>query len=130
MSAMSFEVHSISTLDAIGEGLHKAAAKHGIGILTVHDLRPPCGTKVSTYPAMCASTRYATFIRPKKVLDADPSVSTVLPCRIAVFTGKEANTLSMIRPTAMMKAFQKAEIESVAEKLEQVMKAMMQEAAK
>ena len=129
MSEMLFEVHSTKTLDEIEKRLHEAAAKHTFGVLTVHDLRATLAKKGVDMEQQVRVYEVCNPQQAKKVLEANPSVATALPCRIAIFAADSGNTLSMIRPTEMMKGFGTPEIESVGEEVERAMKAMMQEAA-
>ena len=129
MSAMLFEVHSMKTLDDIEKGLHEAAAKQKFGVLTVHDLRATLSKKGVELSREVRVYEVCNPQQAKKVLEANPSISTALPCRIAVFATDGGNTLSMIRPTEMMKGFDAPGIESVAQEVEQAMKVMMQDAA-
>ena len=129
MSAMLFEVHSMKTLDDIEKGLHEAAAKQKFGVLTVHDLRATLSKKGVELSREVRVYEVCNPQQAKKVLEANPSISTALPCRIAVFTTDSGNTLSMIRPTEMMKGFDAPGIASVAQEVEQAMKTMMQDAA-
>jgi uncharacterized protein (DUF302 family) len=129
MNAMLFEVHSMKTLDDIEKGLHEAAAMQKFGVLTVHDLRATLSKKGVELSREVRVYEVCNPQQAKKVLDANPSISTALPCRIAVFATDNGNTLSMIRPTEMMKGFDTPGIESVAEEVEQAMKTMMQDAA-
>jgi uncharacterized protein (DUF302 family) len=129
MNAMLFEVHSMKTLDDIEKGLHEAAAMQKFGVLTVHDLRATLSKKGVELSREVRVYEVCNPQQAKKVLDANPSISTALPCRIAVFATDNGNTLSMIRPTEMMKGFDTPGIESVAEEVELAMKTMMQDAA-
>ena len=129
MSAMLFEVHSMKTLDDIEKGLHEATAKQKFGMLTVHDLRATLSKKGVELSRGVRVYEVCNPQQAKKVLEANPSISTALPCRIAVFAADSGNMLSMILPAEMMRGFDTPGIETVAEEVEQAMKAMMQDAA-
>ena len=64
-----------------------------------------------------------------KVLDADTSISTALPCRISVFEEGDHTKLSTIRPTALLSLFGNKELAPVAQEVEETIIAMMKEAA-
>jgi uncharacterized protein (DUF302 family) len=95
----------------------------------VHDLRATLSKKGVELSREVRVYEVCNPQQAKKVLEANPSISTALPCRIAVFATDGGNTLSMIRPTEMMKGFDAPGIESVAQEVEQAMKVMMQDAA-
>jgi uncharacterized protein (DUF302 family) len=65
----------------------------------------------------------------KKVLEANGAVSTALPCRISVYRSGDVYKLATILPTAMMQMFGSPELEPVAREVEEVVTAMMREAA-
>jgi uncharacterized protein (DUF302 family) len=68
-------------------------------------------------------------LQAKKVLEANPSISTALPCRIAVFQEGDHTKLSTIKPTAMLGLFGNKELDVVAREVEEVILAMMNEAS-
>lgn len=68
-------------------------------------------------------------VQAKKVLEANPSISTALPCRIAIFQEGDHTKLSTIKPTAMLEMFGNKDLDPVAQEVEQVIVAMMNEAA-
>ena len=65
----------------------------------------------------------------KKVLEANGAVSAALPCRISVYGSGNTYKLATILPTALMKLFSNPELEPVAQEVEEVVVAMMTEAA-
>jgi uncharacterized protein (DUF302 family) len=65
----------------------------------------------------------------KAVLEANPAVSTALPCRISVYAKGGEAVLATLQPTALMAMFGNPELEPVAREVEATLKAMMNEAA-
>jgi uncharacterized protein (DUF302 family) len=65
----------------------------------------------------------------KKVLEANPSVSTALPCRISIYRQGGKTRLAAILPTEMLRGFDSPELEPVAREVERAMVAMIDEAA-
>ena len=65
----------------------------------------------------------------KEVIEANPQISTALPCRIAVYSDGGGYKLCTMRPTEMMKVFGDAKIHGVAQEVEDAMIAIMREAA-
>ncbi len=127
---MLYEVNSRKSLDDIETALEEAAGRHKFGVLTVHDLQ---ATMRKKGVEMDREVRIYEICNPhqaKKVLEANPSISTALPCRVAVFADGDGYKLSTMLPTQMMKAFDTPGIESVAAEVEQAIKAMMDEAAR
>ncbi len=65
----------------------------------------------------------------KKVLDADGAVSTALPCRISVYGKPGAYVLATLRPTELLQGLARPGLDAVAREVEEVLLAMMQDAA-
>ena len=126
---MLYEVSSRKSLDEIEKALYDAAARHKFGVLTVHDLQATMRKKGVEMDREVRIYEVCNPHQAKKVIEANPSISTALPCRISVFASGDGYTISTMLPTAMMKAFDAPGIEAVAAEVEQAMKAMMDEAS-
>lgn len=126
---MLYTVESKKSLPDIERGLEEAAARHKFGILTIHDLRATMNKKGVPFDRDCRIFEVCNPVQAKKVLEANGAVSTALPCRISVYQSPHGYTLATLLPTALMKMFGTAELEPVAQEVEGVIKAMMQEAA-
>jgi uncharacterized protein (DUF302 family) len=126
---MLFEILSEKTLEAIGGGLEKAAARHQFGIITVHNLKETMAKKGVEFDGECLVYEVCNPHQAKKVLEANGAVSTALPCRISVYRSPHGYKLATILPTALMKIFATPSLLPVAREVEQVIVAMMREAA-
>jgi uncharacterized protein (DUF302 family) len=126
---MLFEVASTKSLDEIDRGLQEAAARHQFGIITTHNLKETMKKKGVDFEGECLVYEVCNPHKAKKVLETDGSVSTALPCRISVYRAGDRYRLATLLPTALMHLFQKPELEPVAQEVETVIKAMIQEAA-
>ena len=51
----------------------------------------------------------------KKVLEANPVISTALPCRVSLYSEGALVNLAMIRPTALLGMFNTPQLKAVAE---------------
>ncbi|MBX9599663.1 MAG: DUF302 domain-containing protein [Bryobacteraceae bacterium] len=125
---MLFEVDSRKSLEEIGQGLMDAAARHKFGVLTVHDLQETMRKKGVEFGRAVRIFEVCNPHQAKKVLEANPAVSTALPCRISVYETEQGMRLSTILPSEMMKMFGGG-MEETAREVEEVVKAMMREAA-
>lgn len=125
---MLFEVNSSKSLEEIGQGLVDAAARHKFGVLTVHDLQETMRKKGVEFDRAVRIYEVCNPQQAKKVLEANPAVSTALPCRISVYKTGEGMRLATILPSEMMKMFGGG-MEETAREVEDVVKAMMREAA-
>lgn len=126
---MIYQIKSNKSLDEIERGLQESAARHRFGIIATHDLQDTLRKKGVELDMECRIYEVCNPVQVKKVLEADGAVSTALPCRISVYGSKGEYTLATMRPTEMMKAFGKPEIEPVAQEVENVVVAMMRDAA-
>jgi uncharacterized protein (DUF302 family) len=124
-----FEVQSTKDLAAIDSALHEAAARHKFGVLTVHDLQETMRKKGVDFGRECRIYEVCNPHQAKAVLEANPSISTALPCRISVYSSDGGYTLATIRPTALMQSFDAPDVAAVAREVEDVLTAMMNEAA-
>ena len=126
---MLYELVTKRTPQQAGQALEAAAQKHKFGVLTVHNLRETMTKKGVEFSKECLIYEVCNPFQAKKVLEANPSISTALPCRIAVFQEGDHTKLSTIKPTAMLSLFGDKELDPVAQEVEQVIIAMMNEAA-
>lgn len=126
---MLYQIKSSKSLDEIERGLQESAARHRFGVIAVHDLQDTMKKKGVDLDIECRIYEVCNPFQAKKVLDADGAISTALPCRISVYGSKGRYVLATMRPTEMMKAFGKPEIEPVAREVEEVIFQMMRDAA-
>lgn len=126
---MLYAIESRNTIEKIQRALEESAARHKFGILAVHNLRETMKKKGVEFGTDCWIYEVCNPVQAKKVLEANGAVSTALPCRISVYGKEGAYTLATLLPTALMKMFGSAELEPVAQEVETVIKAMMQDAA-
>jgi uncharacterized protein (DUF302 family) len=112
------------------EAVKQAAQKEGFRVSHVHDIAASLrkdGIQRSPYATVevCNSTIAA------QVLEADPLLGSVMPCRIAVFQHGNGTTVSMLLPSRMMNMFQpNPRIESAARQVEDSMRRIIDAATK
>lgn len=126
---MVYQEKSNKPLEEIERALRESAARHRFGVIAVHDLRDTMKKKGVELNMECRIFEVCNPIQAKKVLEADGAISTALPCRISVYGSNGSYTLAAMPPTEMMKAFGKPEIGPVAQEVEDVIIAMMRDAA-
>ena len=126
---MLFEIPSEKSLEAIGKGLEEAAARYKFGIITVHNLKETMAKKGVDFEGECMVYEVCNPQQAKKVLESNGAVSTALPCRISVYLSPHGYKLATILPTALMKIFATPSLVPVAREVEEVIVAMMREAA-
>ena len=126
---MLFELESQKSIEQIGKGLEDAAARHQFGVIAVHDLKATMQKKGVDYHGECMVYEVCNPHQAKKVLEENGAISTALPCRISVYRHNNGYKLPTLLPTALMALFHSPGLEPVAKEVEQVMVAMMREAA-
>ena len=126
---MLYEIISRRTPQQAGQALESAAQKHQFGVLAIHNLKETMAKKGVEFAKECLIYEVCNPHQAKTVLEANPSISTALPCRIAIFEEGDHSKLSTIKPTAMLALYGNPELEPVAQEVEQVIVAMMKEAA-
>jgi uncharacterized protein (DUF302 family) len=126
---MLIRVLSSRPLDEIGRAIEEAATKRSFGVIATHDLQETMKRKGVEMDMECRIYEVCNPAQAKRVLEADGSISTALPCRISVYGKPGAYTIASMLPTEMMKAFPVPEIEPVAREVEEVIKAIVTEAA-
>lgn len=126
---MLYEKTSQKTMAEIELALRDAAARHKFGVIHVHDLQKTMKEKGVDFSHECTVFEVCNPQQAKRALEAEPSISTVLPCRIAVYQRGEERVISTFLPTAMMQLFESAGLDEVAQEVEVVVKAMIDESA-
>lgn len=126
---MLFEIMTKKPFSAIDQGLKDAAARHKFGILTVHNLQETMKNKGVEFEREVYIYEVCNPHQAKKVLEANGALSTMLPCRISVYAEGDGYRLATLKPTALMEMFGNADLAPVAKEVEEVLAAMMREAA-
>ncbi len=129
--SMLTSVETTKSLAALREDVPKACAAHKFGVLSVVDLKEKMKEKGVDYAGECLIFEVCNPQKAKTALEATPEISTVLPCRISAFKGKDGKMrLSTIRPSRLLDLFGTAELKPVAADVEAALTAIMSEAAR
>lgn len=116
---MLYEIHSSKTLEQIDAALRDSAARNKFGVLGVHNLREKMKEKGVEYAQDCLVFEVCNPQQAKIVLEANPSISTALPCRISVHGKPGQYTVSTILPTKLLEMFHAPQLQKVAQEVEQ-----------
>lgn len=120
---------STKPLDQTCENLQAAVSNHKFGVLTIHDLAQTMAKKGVEFDGECRIFEVCNPHQAKKVLEANPEISTALPCRISVFTDGKDVKISTISPSLMLGMFGAEDIKLVADEVEETLIAIIDEAA-
>ncbi len=129
---MFLSIDTKKPLPRLREDLEKACAAHAFGVLGVIDLQSKMKEKGLEYGKPCLVFEVCNPKQAKRALEANPEVSTALPCRIAVFESKDGKTrLSTIRPTKIMSMMDGGpELAAVAREVEQTLDEILHDAVR
>jgi uncharacterized protein (DUF302 family) len=113
------------------EDVAKACAAHQFGVLGTIDLKAKLHDKGQEYPRAVVVFEVCNPEQAKRALEADASVSTMLPCRISAYEMPGGTVrLSTVRPTAMIGAMGVPALDLVAGDVERVLDAILKDAAR
>jgi uncharacterized protein (DUF302 family) len=128
---MLYSIDTEKSLAKLREDLPKACAARKFGVLSVLDLKEKMKEKGVEYGGECLIFEVCNPMKAKQTLEANPEISTVLPCRISAFKTKDGKTrLSTIRPSKLIDLFSTPELKQVAGEVEEALTAIMSEAAR
>ncbi|MDT8068581.1 MAG: DUF302 domain-containing protein [Terriglobia bacterium] len=126
---MTYSKHSSRSPEEVGDRLQAAAQRHKFGVLHVLDLKTTLHTKGIEINSECRIYDVCNPQAAAKALRAEMKASTVLPCRISVFSDETGCTIATVKPTDLLKATGLAGVDALAKDIEQDILAMIDEAA-
>ena len=127
---MIYQVKAKKTLPEVTQDLEAAVQRHKFGIMGTYDLKAKMKEKGVEFDRDCLIVEVCNPHQAKKVLEKNTEISTALPCRISVYSEGDEVVLATLKPTAMLALFETAGLEPVAQEVEEVIFAIMQEAAR
>ncbi len=108
----------------------QAAQAQGFRVSNVHDIAASL-KKDGIQRAPYATVEVCNSKIAAQVLEAEPLLGSVMPCRIAVFQKGDQTVVSMVRPTQLMALFPAhPEVSKAASAVEHSMQAIVDEATK
>ncbi len=122
--------HSRKPLERLSQDLEKAVADNGFSVLAVHDLSAKLKAKGVPLAHVCRVFEVCNPQQAKAVLDRDLSISTALPCRIALYDAGDQLELATMEPTQLLAAFARPELEPVAREVEDTLRRILEAAVR
>lgn len=117
---MLLEVESAKTVQEIEKSFPEVCAKYKFGVLGSYNLRQKLNDKGVPFDRDCLVFEVCNPQQAGKVLEANISIATVLPCRIAVFQEGGKTKIAAVKPTVLLGLFPDPEIKPVAEEVERI----------
>lgn len=121
------------SLARIREDVPKACAAHQFGVLGTIDLKEKMKEKGVEYEGECVVFEVCNPKQAKRVLDVEPAVSTMLPCRISAYGAPGGKVrLATVKPTTLIGMFGGASpaLSAVACEVEATLDAILRDAAR
>lgn len=126
---MLYVKEAAGTVDEAVARLQEAAAANKFGVLGVIDLREKMAAKGVSFGPQCRIVEVCNPQQAKKVLEANPAISTALPCRISVYEQDGKVKVATLLPTALLELFGNPAIRPVAQEVEAVVRRIVDAAA-
>jgi uncharacterized protein (DUF302 family) len=93
----------------------QAAADNRFGVLGTHDLKQKMADKGVSFGPHCRILEVCNPQQARLVLEANPGISTALPCRIAVFERQGKTVVSTLKPTELLSLFGNPDLHPIAQ---------------
>lgn len=126
---MTYSKSTSRSVAEVESRLRDAAARHKFGILGVQDLEQILRSKGFDLGHECRIVDVCNPQAASKALTLEMRVSTVLPCRISIFSDSEGCTVATVKPTDLLRATGLSGVEQLAAEIERELIAMIDEAA-
>ena len=126
---MLIKVPTDKTVSDAASALQTAVQANHFGVMQVHNLKETMTKKGVEFARECLIFEVCQPQQAKKVLDADMSVSTALPCRISIYEEDGKTILATLKPTTLLAMFNAPQLKEVAQEVEDTIVKIMKEAA-
>ncbi|MEQ8667632.1 MAG: DUF302 domain-containing protein [Pirellulales bacterium] len=126
---MLIKVSTGKTVSDAASALQAAVQANGFGVMQVHNLKETMTKKGVGFTRECLIFEVCQPQKAKKVLDADMSVSTALPCRISIYEEGGKTILATLEPTSLLAMFNVPQLKEVAQEVEDTIIKIMRETA-
>jgi uncharacterized protein (DUF302 family) len=117
------------TVSEAAAALQAAVQTNHFGVMQVHNLKETMSKKGVEFTRACLIFEVCQPQQAKKVLEANMSVSTALPCRISIYEEGGRTILAALKPTTLLAMFNTPQLEGMAQEVEDTIVKIMKEAA-
>ena len=125
---MLIKLSTDKTVSETGTALQTAVQNHHFGVMQVHNLKETMMKKGVEFAHECLIFEVCQPQQAKKVLEANMSVCTALPCRISVYEEGGKTILATLKPTTLLAMFNSPQLATVAQEVEDTIVKIMDEA--
>ncbi len=111
---MLYTISTDKSVKDAANALQAAVIANTFGVMQIHNLQETMKKKGVEFNHECLVFEICNPAQAKKVLEANMSLSTALPCRISVFEENGKTMLSTLKPTMLLSMFNIPQMEIVA----------------
>jgi len=126
---MLIKIPTDKTVSDTASALQTAVQANQFGVMQIHNLKDTMTKKGVEFARECLIFEVCQPQQAKKVLDADMSISTALPCRISLYEEDGKTVLATLKPTTLLAMFNVSQLKEVAQEVEDTIVKIMKEAA-
>ncbi len=126
---MLIKLTTDKTVTDAAAALQLAVTANHFGVMQVHNLQETMQKKGVDFNHDCLIFEVCQPQQAKKVLDANMSVCTALPCRISIYEEGGKTTLATLKPTTLLAMFDSPKLKDVAQEVEETLVQIMKDAA-
>ncbi len=125
---MLIKLSTDKTVSDAAAALHLSVKANHFGVMQVHNLKETMAKKGVEFNNECLIFEVCQPQQARKVLDANMSVCTALPCRISIYEEGGKTILATLKPTILLAMFNSPQLETVAQEVEATIVKIMEEA--
>jgi uncharacterized protein (DUF302 family) len=114
----------------VRERIEHNAKERGFGVLATHEVTNILKNKGTPIDYTSVIVEICQPSSAQQVLSKNPYIATALPCRVAIFEKGGKTVVSTIAPTEMIKMYDAPELGEVAQKVEELIKEIIEESVK
>jgi uncharacterized protein (DUF302 family) len=126
---MLIKISTDKTVSETAAALQAAVEANHFGVMQVHNLKESLIKNGVAFAHECLIYEVCQPKQAKKVLEANMSLSTALPCRISIFEEDGKTVLATLKPTMLLGLFNAPHLAGVALEVETTIVKIMNEAA-
>ncbi|KJS33096.1 MAG: hypothetical protein VR64_04135 [Desulfatitalea sp. BRH_c12] len=126
---MLIKVPTEKSVSEVATALQAAVQANHFGVMQVHNLKETMVKKGVAFTHECLIFEVCQPQQAKKVLDANMSISTALPCRISVYEEEGKTFMATLKPSILLSMFDTPQLKAVAQEVEATLVEIMKEAA-
>lgn len=116
-----------TAIDEVCQRIPPAAQKYKFGVIGTHDLKEKMTSKGVLFDRECRVFEVCNPQQAKNILSLSMEMSSVLPCRIAVYEDAGRTVLTTIKPTLLVGMFGLPAAKDIAKEVEEMMIRIMEE---